>query len=152
MRSFFASILISLLFSSCKMQFQSLSVGNAENLKISKISSKGIEGEITVNIINPNKMGFTVYPSFVELSIAGIKLGKAEMKKKVFIPAHSSISHVFFINGNFGEIKVTDYMKIIGGKFGDLEINGNIKAGKWFLKKRIEISHKQKISLSNFTK
>jgi len=147
MKLYIIGILIALFNLSCKIQFQPLYIGSIENLKISKINFSGIEGEIAVSMMNPNKFGFIVYPSFFNLSISGIKVGKLEIKNKVPIPAHSEKSISLMITGKFKEIKIEDYMKILSGKFGEIEINGNVIAEKWFYKKRFEISHRQKISL-----
>jgi LEA14-like dessication related protein len=135
-----------LVLASCKTQFQPLSIRNAENLKITKISLRGIEGEISISIVNPNSVGFNLYPSHVDAYFSGIKLGRAETNSKTFIPANSDAVHTFRITGNFRGISLASLANLSMGRLGELEIKGKLKAGKWFFKKRFAVSHTQKIS------
>jgi LEA14-like dessication related protein len=139
-----------LFFSSCKLnELQSPTVSRTENFKITKMSPDGIEGEITVNIKNPNSVGFTIFKSYFDVTYAGTSLGKAFMKKKIRIPANSDKTHTFQLKGSLKGVSMADLTKLMNGKTGQLEIAGKLKVGKWFYKKKFDVNHKQRISLSN---
>ena len=148
-RFFFRISFVVVLFSSCRMQMEPLTIGKAEKLKLTKISLQGIEGEISLKITNPNKVGFTVYPSYVEAFFSGIRLGKAETRSSVFVPASSDKEHTFYIKGNFKDIKLNDFTRLVGGKLGELEVKGKLRAGKWFIRRSFDVSHTQRISFGD---
>ena len=129
------------------MQMEPLSIGKAENIRLNKISLKGIEGEIEVKINNPNNIGFNVYPSYVDAYFSGIKLGRAETHDRVFLPANSNQTHKFFIKGDFKNISLADFTNLSLARMGQLELKGKIKAGKWFFRKSFDVTHTEKISL-----
>lgn len=145
-RFYFLWIVFAALLLSCKTQFRPLSISNAENLRITKISLRGIEGEISISIVNPNSISFHLYPSHVDASFSGIKLGRAETESKTFIPANSDAVYTFRIRGNLRGVSLSSLTNLTLGNLGELEIKGKLKVGKWFFKKRFAVSHKQKIS------
>lgn len=146
MRKVFLLIATLFFLTACKMQMEPLTVGKVENVKVSKISLKGIEGEVSLKITNPNNIGFNVYPSYVDALFSGITLGRAETKQKVFIPAKSDLVHSFYFKGDFKNMGISDYTQLIGGKLGNIELKGKLKAGKWFYRKSFDVSHSQRIS------
>lgn len=148
MKNFFSILILALALASCRMQFEAPSVSRTDDFKVSKMTPEGIEGEITVNIKNPNSMGFNIYRSYFDVTYGGTSLGRAYMKKKVKIGANSDKTHTFYLKSDFKGLNIADITKLMSGKPGQLEISGRIKAGKWFYKKKFDVSHKQRISLS----
>ncbi|MBC7865191.1 MAG: LEA type 2 family protein [Bacteroidia bacterium] len=143
---YFISVLA--VFSSCKMNFEAPKVSRTDDFKITKMTPQGIEAEITVNIKNPNDQSFKIYRSYFDLTYQGIALGRAYMHKKVKVPANSDQKHTFVLKGSLKGVSMEDMTKLMNGKAGTLEIDGKLKAGKWFYKKKFDVKHKQKISLS----
>ncbi len=145
-QSFFVIPLFFLLIS-CKVNLQSPTYGNIERFKLTKISTEGAEGEVDISIFNPNSFSFTVYQAKAEATFAGVKLGRAAMKKKFRIPANSGETHTLYLKTKFKEMQLPDLGKLLSGKLGMLELSGHIKAGKWFFKKRFDLSREQRISI-----
>ncbi len=143
-------IIISLLtfcFSSCK-DFEEIKITSVESFSIKKISAEGIDAEIKVKIMNPNKSGFSIYPSDFDVVFSGIKLGKARLDKRVHINANTESVYTFKLSSALGEINLFDAMQLLNsGKMGKIEINGDLKAGKLFIKKKFPVNYTDKVPM-----
>jgi LEA14-like dessication related protein len=149
---FFTKILIfctAAFLSSCIGEFKQISINSINNFKVTKMDLKSIEGEINVSINNPNNKSFKVYKSKAIVTVGGTKLGEAHIVKKVKIPANSSVDNTFVLRGDFKGLNLGTLANITMGK-PVVEINGYLKAGKWFYKKKFPIDQKQKISGQDF--
>jgi len=135
-----------LLLFSCK-EYQEIKVSEVKNFKLTKISKEGVEGEVILGITNPNAAGFSIYPSEFEVTYSGIRLGKAKLYKRVHIGQKTEKDYVFKLRSNLEGINIFDLTGLLGGKFGNIEVKGDLKAGKFFLKKRFPVDIKQKIDL-----
>lgn len=148
MKKLISFLVLVLLFCSCKMSFEAPKVKQAEDFKITKMDPNSLEGEIVININNPNTIGFNIYKSYFDVTYGGSSLGRAYLKKKIRIPGKSDKNHTFYLKGSLKGMSVADLTKLMSGKGGQLEISGKLKVGKWFYKKKFDINHKQRMSLS----
>jgi LEA14-like dessication related protein len=140
-------LFITLSLISCK-EFQEISVSSVDDFKISNISSEKIEAEINVKIKNPNSIGFSIYPSEFNLVFSGINLGKAKLNKRVHINANTEKSYSFKLNTKIKDLNPLDLMQLLNSKkLGKIEVNGNLKAGKFYLKKKYPINYVDKVNL-----
>jgi len=149
---FFTRILVFCLvafLSSCVGEFKQISINSINNFKATKMDLNSVEGEINVTINNPNNKSFKVYKSKATVTVGGSKLGEARIVKKVKIPANSSIDNTFVLRGDFKGLNLGTLANITMGK-PVVEINGYLKAGKWFYKKKFPIDQKQKILGQDF--
>jgi LEA14-like dessication related protein len=145
---FLVNVFLLLVLSSCKMSFEAPTVSRTDDFKITKMSPDAIEGEITVNIKNPNAVGFSIFKSYFDVTYGGTSLGRAYMKKKVRIAGNSDKTHTFYLKGDLKGMSLAELTKLMNGKAGQLEISGKLKVGKWFYKKRFDVNHKQRVSLN----
>jgi LEA14-like dessication related protein len=130
-----------LVFSSCS-KFQEITFSGVEDVKVLGVSQKGAELEIRATINNPNKRAFNIYPSVFDATVNGISLGKARLDKRVRIKAKSQELYTFHIVSDFSTIGVTDLPKIMSlalSRNAKVNLKGNIKAGKLFVKKSMPI-------------
>ena len=145
----FCLILISafvFLFNSCK-EFQEVKVTGVKSFRLTKVGSEGIEGEVIIGIKNPNDYGFSIYPSEFDINYSGIKMGKARLYKRVHIDGNSEKPYVFKLKTSLKDMNLMDIMGLVGGKLGKIEVKGTLKAGKFYLKKRIPVDFSEKIGL-----
>lgn len=145
----FCLILISafvFLFNSCK-EFQEVKVTGVKSFRLTKVGSEGIEGEVIIGIKNPNDYGFSIYPSEFDITYSGIKMGKARLYKRVHIDGNSEKPYVFKLKTSLKDMNLMDIMGLVGGKLGKIEVKGTLKAGKFYLKKRIPVDFSEKIGL-----
>jgi LEA14-like dessication related protein len=150
MRYLLATIALtaSLVFSSCR-NYKELEMTGIKGFKINTINTKGIDGDILIGIRNPNRFGFSIYKSNFDVRYSGIYLGKARLSKRVRIKANQEETYAFNLNGDFTNVNLMDVMKLLSGaQFKNtVEVKGDLKAGKFFIKKRIPVDLKENLKL-----
>lgn len=145
--SIFAIAIISLTISSCK-ELNEVSVVGVDNFYINKINTEGIEAEIKLKIKNTNSFGFSIYPSDFDLIFSGMRLGKAKLHKRVHIDGNAERVYTFNLKSNLGDLNIFDVMQLLSsGNLGKLDVKGDLKAGKFFMKKKFDINYSEKVNL-----
>ena len=144
--TYFGLIISCLLFCSCS-NLKEVQCTGVKGFKPNKIDLTGIDADIQLGIKNPNTVGFSVYRSTFDVTFNGVYLGKAKSTKRVRVAPNSDKSYSFTLKGNFKNVGLNDVMKLVGGGKGSLEVKGNIKAGKFFIKKRIPVDVKERVGL-----
>lgn len=139
-----------LLLTSCIGELKEVSISRINDFKVTKLSPGGIEGEIHVTIKNPNSTRFRVFRSRADIVYGGIKLGRATSVRKIKVPANSEADHTFVLKGSLKDVSVTDLPGLFTSKNKQMEIDGYIKAGKWYYWKKFPISEKQRLKGLDF--
>jgi LEA14-like dessication related protein len=143
-------LLLAVTLFSCK-NYQEVSIGKAEGMKLVNYSQKGIEAQVGIRIKNPNKFGFKVYKSSMQVSIDGADVGEAKLKKKVRIKPTSDDVHYFDLGADFSKLNPADLIKLssaVQKRSVNATIKGEIKVGNLFFKKKIPFNLTQRIDLN----
>ena len=75
-------------------------------------------------------------------------MGKARLNKRVHIDPNCEKIYVFKLNTDLKDMNLMDIMGLLnGGKLGKIEVKGDLKAGKFFVKKRFPVNFSEKIGL-----
>ena len=124
-------------------------ITGVRGFKVNKISVAGIDGDLQLGIKNPNNYSFSVYPSNFDVMYSGVHLGKARLDRRVKIKANAEEVYTFNIKSDFTNTNLLDVMKLLrGASFkNELEIKGDLKAGKLLLRKGFPVDLKERISL-----
>ncbi len=134
-------------FTNCK-DFKEAQVTGVKGFKINKIGPQGMDADIMLGIKNPNHMGFSIYRSEFDVIYSGINLGKAKLSKRVHIDGDTEKTYSFNLKSNFKDANPMDVMKLIsGGGKGMVEVIGDLKAGKFYLKKRFPVKVKERVDM-----
>ena len=142
-------ILISLIFISCK-NYKEITVTNVDSFYLNKITTEKIEAELNVKINNPNTMGFSIYPSECEVVFSGIRLGKAKLNKRVHIDGKAEKVYTFKLNSKIADLNPLDALRLLNlDRLGNIEVKGELKAGKFYLKKKIPVNYTDKVKIFN---
>ncbi|MCC6181311.1 MAG: LEA type 2 family protein [Bacteroidia bacterium] len=145
-RLFFILFFLIHLFS-CK-PLEEIKVKGVEKFYINKINTDKIDAELQLNIYNPNKNGFTIYPSSFDITFSGIRLGTAKLNEKVKINSQSDQVYTFVLSSKLSQINPLDVLQLINFKnAGKIELKGNLKVGKFLIKKSIPINYSEKVNL-----
>ena len=139
-----------LFFLSCK-SIRDVTIEGVENIKLTNLSKEEIEFEFDMRINNPNSIGVTIYPSEFETSVNNINAVKIKLAKKVRIKAKTDMAYTFHYKSDFSKLELNNVVKImsvVASKSANLSLKGDIKAGKWFYKKKIPVELKKNISFS----
>jgi LEA14-like dessication related protein len=142
-----------LSLSSCK-GFKEVQLSQIGAVKIIQITDKGIELELGMKISNPNTYGFSIYRSSFGIKIGGVDMGTAILSKKEKVSASSNEMHTFHITTTFNKLLeggLGGMLALLGKKNAEVEIKGNLKVGKFLLRKSIPVERKQKVNLDNQT-
>lgn len=133
------------IISSCN-DFKEAEVTGVKGFKIKKMNTEGIDADVILGVKNPNSIGFSIYPSEFDITFSGVNLGKAKLKKRVHIDANCEKPYVFELKSTFKDINLLDLTKLLSGsKLGQMEVKGELKAGKFWLKKSFPVNHTEKI-------
>lgn len=134
-----------LIFTSCK-DFKEAQCTGVTGFKINKVDMNGIDADIILGIKNPNSIGFSIYPSEFDVKLAGIGLGKAKLKKRVHIDANTEKNYTFNLKSSFKDMNMMDVMKLVNsGGSGMIQVKGDLKAGKFYLKKKLPVDEKHSL-------
>ena len=114
------------------------------------MNTSGIDGDIMIGIRNPNNFGFSIYKSEFDVTYSGVYLGKAKLTKRVHIRANGEETYSFNLKNDFKGTNIMDVMKLLGGVTfkNSVEVKGDLKVGKIFIKKRIPVDIKERINLN----
>jgi LEA14-like dessication related protein len=141
-------ILFVCLITGCK-PFKEAECTGFKGFTMNKIDMKGLDADIQLGIKNPNSIGFSIYKSEFDVIFNGIYLGKAKSVKRVHIDANSEKTYSFNLKSDFKNVNIMDVMKLAsGGGSGQIQVKGNLKAGKFYLKKSFPVDEKERISLN----
>lgn len=144
----FLICLCALCFLNSCEEFQEIKVSEVKSFRLTKVGTDGIEGEVILSIKNPNSKGFSIYPSEFDVTYSGIKMGKARLYKRVHIAGNSEKMYVFKLKTDLKDMNLMDIMGLVsGGKMGQIQVKGNLKAGKFYIKKRFPVDFSEKIGL-----
>lgn len=144
---FFTVSIFALIFISCK-EFKEIQVTGVKSFRLTKVGTEGLEGEVILGIKNPNTHGFSIYPSEFDVTYSGIKMGKARLHKRVHIDANCEKNYVFKLKTDLKDMNLMDILGLLnGGKLGKIEVKGDLKAGKFYIKRRFPVDFSEKIGL-----
>lgn len=140
-------IFVSIFFISCK-EFKEITVTNVDSFYMNKITTEKIEAEVNVKINNPNNSGFSIYPSEFEVIFSGIRLGKAKLDKRVHIDGKAEKVYTFKLNSKIADMNPLDALRLLNlDNLGKIEVKGELKAGKFYLKKKFPVNYTDKVKL-----
>lgn len=147
----FLAVLLIILFSftSCR-DFKEVQCTGVKGFNVNKIGADGIDGDLLLGIRNPNRFGFSIYRSEFDVTYSGIYLGKAKLTKRVHINGSAEGVYSFNLANDFKNVNLSDVLKLLGGATfkNQVEVKGNLKVGKLFLKKKIPVEVRERINLN----
>jgi hypothetical protein len=81
------------------------------------------------------------------LPFRGLIWAKAKLKKRVHIDGNSEKDYAFNLKSSFKDMNMMDVMKLAGsgGLHGNVTVKGDLKAGKFYLKKKFPVNEKHSV-------
>ena len=142
-------IITSVFLFSCR-EMKEIKVTSVEGFYVNKLTVENIDAEVKLKIDNPNTMGFSIYPSEFDVTFSGIRLGKAKLHKRVQLNANSEKVYSFKIDSKLSELNPLDILRLINMEnLGKIEVNGDLKVGKFYFKKKYPVNYTDKVKLFN---
>ena len=145
--SIFVLAILSLAITSCK-ELKEVSVIGIDQFFINKINTEGIDANLSLKIKNTNSFGFSIYPSEFDIIYNGMHLGKAKLNKRVHIDGNTERVYSFNLKSNLSDLNIFDVLQLLNTENrGKIEIKGDLKAGKFFMKKKFDVNYSEKVNL-----
>jgi LEA14-like dessication related protein len=145
--SIFLLILLSLFVSSCR-DLKETTVTGVDQFFVNKINTEGIDANLNLKIKNTNSFGFSIYPSEFDIIYNGMHLGKAKLNKRVHIDGNTERVYSFNLKSNLSDLNIFDVLQLLNAENkGKIEVKGDLKAGKFFVKKKFDVNFSDKVEL-----
>jgi LEA14-like dessication related protein len=145
--SLFSTIL---LLSSCT-EWKDVTITKIDQMRVAKMDKDGLDAEIDVTINNPNKMGFTIFKSNVDVKMNDVSVGVAKLKKRIHVKANAEAKYTFLISSKFDDLLssggIFGLISSVMSKSANVTLKGDLKVGKIFYRKNFPIDNKQRIPL-----
>ena len=125
---------IALSFSSCNV-YQDIEIQEVSDIRITKMSDKGIEAEVDIKVFNPNGYRVSIVSIDADLYVNNKDVGDARLRKKVILGKKSNEIHTIKIEGDYTDMKGGLLQTLIGGLFSqsmNIKVDGTMK-GKGLL-------------------
>ncbi len=140
-------ILLIILIPSCR-NLQETTVTGVDQFYVNKINTEGIDANLNLKIKNTNSFGFSIYPSEFDIVYNGMHLGKAKLNKRVHIDGNTERVYSFNLKSNLSDLNIFDVLQLLNAENkGKIEIKGDLRAGKFFFKKKFNVNYTDKVEL-----
>ncbi|HQQ93924.1 MAG TPA: LEA type 2 family protein [Bacteroidia bacterium] len=138
-----------LVFTSC-MSIQDLQVKDISSFELQRLDTKGLDAVLKMRIENPNRLGFTIYPSVFEVKYSGLYLGQARLLNRTRIKGRSEETYAFQLSNDFKQVNLIDIFALLkpGGLKNEIHIQGDLKTGTCLLRKSFKIDFKENLGLN----
>lgn len=146
MRRFvFLFLAMALVVMSTSCSIKPVTVTGVQDVKVEKLDMKGITFSSGLKINNPNKIGFGIYGSKMNVKMNGVSLGEITLDKKIKVRRKSESVHTVKMSASlvdmFGSLPAL--MQMVQKQNGNIEITGYIKVGALFFRKKFPINVNQ---------
>ena len=142
-------IILLISFSGC-IEYKEVEVVEVSGVGIKKISLKGIEIEVAMQIKNPNKYNISIVDSDLTLFADAKKVGVARVKEKITLPKKSNKIHRFTIQTSVQDIvsnALPLLMNLMTKDNIEVGIKGDIKAKAKGIGKRFPVDFKERVKI-----
>lgn len=149
MRTIFLFSILAWWMTSCA-PLKQVECSGVKGVELKRIDLTGVEGKLLLEIKNPNRYTFVIYPSDFDIVYSGISLGKAKLTKSVKVKGSAENVYGFELKKDFKDIALNDVLKLLnGGVFKNtIEVKGQLKVGRFLIKKKIPVDLKEKVRLN----
>lgn len=141
-----------LSFSSCS--YEEVTITNIKHVKLLEFSKKGLVVESEIRIKNPNGFKLSVVDSEFDVYVKGSKLAKASFDNDINIPKNSEEYHTVIMRSDYEDFADGALVKMLGLTMGsrevDFKVDGFITGKAFFIKKKVHVSHEEKVPLKLF--
>ncbi|NLA24499.1 MAG: LEA type 2 family protein [Bacteroidales bacterium] len=135
------------LLSSCK--YQEITVGTPENLKIGEVKSGNINLSVDLPVNNPNSFSFKIKKIDLDVYVDDLKAGKVNKSQKTRVKAKSNEMHSINVSFKASDLFGNGFKIASAMAKGnpEIKVKGNMKVGKLFITKKINIDNKEMLKI-----
>jgi LEA14-like dessication related protein len=133
-QSSWLSFFILLLVTSCAI-YKEPELEKVGNFQFEKLKGKSINFSLETTVDNPNWYAIKIKPSTVDVYVENLLIGQLTLQSIVNAPLTASLANGALIN----------LVRLAGKNEVEVVLKGKVKAGVWFISKKIPVENKQTI-------
>ena len=141
---------IALSFSSCNV-YKDIEIQEVSDIRITKMSNKGIEAEVDIKVFNPNNFKVSIVDVDADIYVNDKDVGDAKLRKKVILGKKSNEVHTIKIEGDYTDMKGGLLQTLIGGLFSqsmNIKVDGTMKGKALLIEKSFYFQVDQDVKMN----
>lgn len=146
MKSLIALLSLVVVFSSCT--FHEPAINGVDDVQFHNFDGKSASFNVKVRVQNDNGFGIKVKPSTLDVYLGDDKMGKIHLDKKVKAKRKQETVIDAPFTATFEDGALFKMMKHINGDELNVRLKGKVKAGVWFIGKKIDVDESKSIDKS----
>jgi LEA14-like dessication related protein len=145
----FSSIVLSAMLLSCS-GFESIDVGEIEDIKLNRFADRAVEFEVMMPIENPSAFRFRIVDVDLDVYINSEYLGKISNVDNVLIPSRSYELYTFPLKVEFSNIMrgAVSMFNFFLDKQAFIEVSGNIRVRSFPFSRNLSVDEKTHLKLN----
>lgn len=133
-----------LLFTSCAL-YQEPELMKVGSFQFEKLKGKSVNFSLETCVENPNWYAIKIKPSTVDVYVENLLIGQLTLQSTVRY-ARNSISTVKApLKASLADGALINLVRLAGKNEVEVVLKGKVKAGVWFISKKILVENKQTI-------
>ena len=141
---------IALSFSSCNV-YKDIEIQEVSDIRITKMSNKGIEAEVDIKVFNPNNFKVSIVDVDADIYVNEKDVGDAKLRRKVILGKKSNEIHTIKIEGDYTDMKGGLLQTLIGGLFSqsmNIKVDGTMKGKALLIEKSFYFQVDQDVKMN----
>ncbi len=145
----FSFIFLSALFVSCS-GFESIEVGEIEDVKLNRFANRTVEFEVLMPIDNPSSFRFRIVNVDLDVYINNEYLGNISNVDNISIPSKSSELYTFPLKVQFSNILkgAVSMFNLFLDRQAEIEVRGRISVRSFPFTRNIKVDEKTRLRLN----
>lgn len=139
----YAFLLLS-LFSSCAL-YQEPELMKVGSFQFEKLKGKSVNFSLETTVDNPNWYAIKIKPSTVDVYAENLLIGQLTLQSTVRYARKSNSTVKAPLTASLADGALINLVRLAGKTEVEVVLKGNVKAGVWFISKKLPVENKQTI-------
>ena len=139
-------LLFLLFLTSCNLE--SPRITSVKSIRLHELSNDGAKVKIGIVVSNPNKHTIKIRGGRLEVFVNNSDIGTIDIPDTIELPKNSEELYYLHLQTNYSQIinSLPGFITMFTRKSAEVRVQGQIKAGAYFLRKTFPINVTQNIS------
>lgn len=137
-------LLLLTLVSSCAI-YQEPDLTKVGSFQFEKLKGKTINFSLETTVDNPNWYAIKINPSTVDVYVENLLIGQLTLQSKVRYARKSTSTVTAPLTATLADGALINLVRLAGKNEVEVVLKGKVKAGVWFISKKIPVENKQTI-------
>lgn len=132
------------MLNSCAV-YQEPELDKVGNFQFEKLKGKSINFSLETTVDNPNWYAIKIKPSTVDVYIENLLIGQLTLQSKVRYARKSTSTVTAPLTAKLADGALINLVRLAGKTEVEVMLKGKVKAGVWFISKKIPVENRQTI-------